>query len=170
MKALFQARRDTPFRLLTYTEIEGALALDHYLTAIPVKVRGSHVEICFCTRWDINVSRFRALKNVNPPQPRPGAPGYRRFRNLKLTISRDDPVRIRRYDPRRLGQEEHALASTDVVLKVLETGQGRAEFSVTGPSDQMLDLTQFDGPQGVQLREILDKLNHGDAWDRSDVL
>jgi hypothetical protein len=175
MEAVFQVRRDTTFRLLTSARIDGALSLDHYLTAVPVRVQASQVEICFITRWNVNVSRFKARGTTIRPQPQPGEAGYRRFRNLKLTIGRDDPVRIRRYDPTLVGSDDFLTTSDDVIIKVLDLDGGKPYFSISGPSDQIVDLSQFESQQGMNrqglnLREIVDRLNHGDVWDRSDVL
>jgi hypothetical protein len=175
MEAVFQARRDSAFRLLTSSEIDGVFTLDHYLTIVPVKIQGSSVEVCFVSRWNVNISRLKARATAVKPQPRPGEAGYRRFRNLKLTLGTDDPVRIRRYDPELPGREDFVPNSTDVVLRLLSMGHGRVEFSISGPSDQIIDLTPFESQdglvqQGLDLREMLDRLNHGDVRDRRSVL
>lgn len=171
MKTVFQARPYSTFRLLTPTTIDGKFGLEDYLTAVPVKIRGSQVEVCFLSRWDVNLRRLNAQGKAVKPQPRPGDPGYRRFRNLKLTLDHNDPLYVRR--------DEHGIESEDVVISVLGVYRGRAEISIAGPSDQIIDLSQVDcreevsplsGPQESNLRAILDRLNHGDVWDREHVL
>ncbi|MHC5542858.1 hypothetical protein ACYOEI_31940 [Singulisphaera rosea] len=167
---LFTRRRDEPFRLLTSAEADGRLTFDHYATIVPVKIRGRHVETCFLTRWDINVVRARAGGMASRAPARPGEPGYRRFLNLKLTLTPDDPVRIRPYDFGLEGESGVLHPGLDVVVRVLDSGQGRVEFSVSTPPDQIVDLTQFDSQQGAEIREMIVRLNHGDAWDRVESL
>src|SRR5206468_2118015 len=96
MKTVFEARAYSTIRLLNSTAIDGKLTVDDYLTAVPVRIRATQVEICFLTRWDVNVRRLGAQAKAVKPQPQPGDPSYRRFRNLKLTLDRDEPVHVRR--------------------------------------------------------------------------
>jgi hypothetical protein len=162
---LFTRRRDEPFRLLSSTETDGRLSFDHYATVVPVRFRGRQVETCFVVRWDVNVARARAVNTSTVARTRPGEPGYRRFRNLKLTLSPDDPVRISRFGQEFEAQNGLSPTSAEVEIRILQAGQGRAEFSVATPSDQIVDLIQFDEHQGLQIREMIVKLNRGDTWD-----
>ena len=167
---LFTRRRDEPFCLVAMIEVEGRPSFDHYATVVPVKIRGRQVEACFLTRWDTHVRRTSAIQSANRTLARPGDPGYRRFRNLKLTFAPDDPVLIRRSDPALGARDGIATASSDVVIRLVAASPGRVEFSVTAASDQLVDLTEFDQRRGSQIGEMLDRLNHGDSWDRVDGL
>jgi hypothetical protein len=157
MDAVFPTRRDCPFRLLAAARINGQTELESYLTAVPVRIRGGQVEVCFLTRWDVHIIRLGATGKVVKVQPQPGEPGYKRFRNLKLTLSRDEPVRISR---------EGASPREEVVLRVLNAAQGHVEFAVAGPPGHVIDLCQLDHGQESSLGALLDRLNHGDSWDR----
>jgi hypothetical protein len=171
MRTVFQARPYSTIRLLTTSANEGRPKLEDYLTAVPVRIRSAQVEVCFLTRWDVNVRRRGAEGKAVKQLPRPGDPGYRRFRNLKLTLDPDEPVFVRR-DP---GGTE----GPEVVISVLGISRGKAEFSISGPSEEIIDLSQIDCREeasGLDARRegslmtILDRLNHGDAWDREHVL
>jgi hypothetical protein len=167
---LFHRRRDEPFSLLAKHEAHGRPSLEHYATVIPVKIRGRQVEACFLTRWDTHVRRTSAIQFANRTLARPGDPGYRRYRNLKLTLALDDPVLIRRPSLARNAQDEIADASSDVVIRLVAARPGRVGFSVTAASDQVIDTTEFDPQRTSQITEMLARLNHGDAWDRVDDL
>jgi hypothetical protein len=172
MKTVFQARPFSTIRLLTSTTTttDGRPRLEDYVTVVPVKIKGTQVQACFLARWDVNIQRLGAEGKLVKAQPRPGDAGYRRFRNLKLTLDRDEPVFVRGGG---LGPGE------EVVIAVLTTGRGRAELSISGPPDQIVDLSQADCREDVapltghregNLLAILDRLNHGDLWDREYVL
>ena len=167
---LFTRRRDEPFCLVAMSEAHGRPSFDHYATVIPVKIRGRQVETCFLTRWDTRVRRTSAIHSANRALARPGEPGYRRYRNLKLTLASDDPVLIRRSSLALDAQDEIADVNSDVVIRLVSARPGRVEFSVIAASDQLVDLTEFDPQRGSQIREMLDRLNHGDACDRVDNL
>jgi hypothetical protein len=169
---VFTRRRDEPFCLVATTRSQGRPSFEHYATVVPVKIRGRQVEACFLTRWDIQVRRARAVQSADRSLARPGDPGYRRFRNLKLTLAPDDPVLIRRSVAAleaKSGDEIPAPAS-EVVIRLVATRSGRAEFSVAAAADQVVDLTEFDHQRGLQISDVLERLNHGDAWDRAAVL
>ena len=167
---LFTRRRDEPFCLVAMIEVEGRASFDHYATVVPVRIRRRQVEACFLTRWDTHVRRTSAIQSANRTLARPGDPGYRRFRNLKLTLALDDPVLIRRSDLALGARDGIAAASSDVVIRLVAARPGRVEFSVAAASDQLVDLTEFDERRGSQIGEMLDRLNHGDSWDRVDGL
>jgi hypothetical protein len=167
---LFTRRRDEPFCLVAMIEGEGRPAFDHYATVVPVRIRRRHVEACFLTRWDTQIRRANAVQSAHRILAQPGDPGYRRFRNLKLTLAPEEPVFIVRSD-RALGAPGgNAAASSDIVIRLVAAHPGRVEFSVTAAPDQLVDLTEFDERRGSQISEILDRLNHGDSWDRVDAL
>jgi hypothetical protein len=171
MKTVFQARPFSTIRLLTSTTTDGRPRLEDYVTVVPVKIRGTQVQVCFLTRWDVNIQRQGAAGTLIKAQPKPGDAGYRRFRNLKLTLDRDEPVFVRGGG---LGPGEQ------VVIAVHTAGRSSAEMSIAGPADQIVDLSQLDCREGVaplgegrgegNLLAILDRLNHGDLWDRERVL
>ena len=58
------------------------------------------------------------------------------------------------------------VSSSDVVVRLVAARPGRIEFSVAAAADQLIDLTEFDQERGARIGEMLDRLNHGDAWDR----
>jgi hypothetical protein len=165
---VFTRRRDEPFSLVATTESQGGPSFEHYATVVPVKIRGRQVEACFLTRWDTQVRRVRAIHAADRPLARPGDTGYRRFRNLKLTMSPDDPVLITRpiAGAETMGDVGLAAAASDVIIRLVATRSGRAEFSVVAASDHVVDLTEFDLERGLQIRDVLQRLNHGDVWDR----
>jgi hypothetical protein len=164
---VFTRRRDEPFSLVATTESQGRPSFEHYATVVPVKIRGRQVEACFLTRWDTQVRRARAVHFTDRPLARPGDPGYRRYHNLKLTLAPDDPVLILRSGPASEHQAGGAVSepSAEVVIRLVRTHPGRAEFSVTAGPDQVVDLTEFDQEREFQIRDVLERLNHGDAWD-----
>jgi hypothetical protein len=165
---VFTRRRDEPFCLVATTESQGRPSFEHYATVVPVKIRGRQVEACFLTRWDTHVRRLRAVHFADRPLARPGDAGYRRYRNLKLTLAPDDPVLIWRSGAGSAQEEGVVLreSTSEVVIRLVATHPGRAEFSVTAGPDQVVDLTEFDQQRGLQIREVLERLNHGDVWDR----
>jgi hypothetical protein len=165
---VFTRRRDEPFCLVATTASHGRPSFEHYATVVPVKIRGRQVEACFLTRWDTHVRRMRAIHSADRPLARPGDAGYRRYRNLKLTLAPDDPVLIRRTGTVAAegDHDDGAEADSEVVIRLVATRPGRAEFSVVAGPDQVVDLTEFDHQRGTQIREVLERLNHGDAWDR----
>jgi hypothetical protein len=57
-------------------------------------------------------------------------------------------------------------SGSEVVIRLVAARAGRAEFSVVAGSGQVVDLTEFDQQRAVQIRDVLERLNHGDAWDR----
>jgi hypothetical protein len=173
---VFTRRRDEPFCLVAATssasasESQGRPSFEHYATVVPVRIRGRQVEACFLTRWDTQVRRLRAVHCADRRLARPGDPGYRRYRNLKLTLAPDDPVLIRRSP---LGTECEPQngdvlveSGSEVVIRLVATRSGRAEFSVMAGPDHVVDLTEFDQQRAVQIRDVLERLNHGDVWDR----
>jgi hypothetical protein len=165
---LFTRRRDEPFCLVATNRSDGRPSFEHYATVVPVKIRGRQVEACFLTRWDTRIRRLRAVHAADRLLARPGDPGYRRYRNLKLTLAPDDPVVIRRSIEglQAQGDDDGLGWPSEVVIRLVATRPGRAEFSVTAAPDQVVDLTGFDHQKGLQIAEVLLRLNHGDAWDR----
>jgi hypothetical protein len=177
---VFTRRRDEPFCLVATMANHGHCrpSFEHYATVVPVKIRGRQVEACFLTRWDTHVRRLRAVHSTDRPLARPGDPGYRRYRNLKLTLAPDDPVLIRRSgagagsvegngdDVPGPGPEPGSGFGSDVVIRLVTTRPGRAEFSVMAGLDHVVDLTEFDQQRELQIRDVLERLNQGDAWDR----
>jgi hypothetical protein len=169
---VFTRRRDEPFCLVAATasasQSQDRPSFEHYATVVPVRIRGRQVEACFLARWDTQVQRLRAVHCADRPLARPGDPGYRRYRNLKLTLAPDDPVIIRRPGSGCEYAEGDILtqSSSEVVIRLVGTRPGRAEFSVMAGPGQVVDLTEFDPQRTVQISDVLERLNHGDVWDR----
>jgi hypothetical protein len=163
---VFTRHRDEPFALLATAQTSNRPTFEHYATVVPVKIRGRQVETCFLSRWDVQIRRQSAVNPAVRPLARPGDTGYRRYRNLKLTLSPDDPVLLQCWGGARGREEKPSCSAPEVVIRLHATRPGCVEFSVSAGSDQIVDLTQLGVRDGLRLRAMLDRLNHGDAWDR----
>jgi hypothetical protein len=158
MPTIFEVRKDSIVQLKTLNA-QAVGAFDQHLLIIPVKIGKSAVETLFIARRSTDIIRSTA-RNTNPPlQPSPGSDLFRAFGNLKLTLGLEC-VRAR-----ERGAENHL---DDIVWHVLEISQRRAVISLTTPTGFFADLTQLNNEQELNLRGILDKLNHGEVRDRVD--
>ena len=128
-------------------------AIEHLLTFVPARFRGSTVKVCFVGRGDVTFLRAGA-RNDQPSRPRPQqAPA--RFTNLAMTLRPGDVVRV--------GPEL-------MELTVVTVGRGSAIFRLALHAQELLlNLEPLSEAQHLDLHALIDRLNRGEDY-RSDAL
>ncbi len=137
-------KKDHPFDLKRpVTSADGSLKIEHLLTVVPVKIRGRFVETCFLARPDVTILRDDArTRQPRLPRERDDAG----FQILKLTLNAGDRVRI----------------GPDLMeIEVVGVEKSKARFKLKPSPSLLLDLSQIDEHQELNLRSIVGLLNQG---------
>jgi hypothetical protein len=137
-------KKDHPFDLKRPSRSPGTSgSTEHLLTVVPVKFRARSVETCFLARPDVTILR-RNARTRHPSKP--WASGEDGFKILKLTLAVDDPVEI---------------GPGLMVLKLISVSRGKARFRLTPSDGLLLDLSQLDDAEELNLRAIVELLDQG---------
>jgi hypothetical protein len=137
-------KKDHPFDLKRPVPSEdGSMSFEHLLTVVPVKIRGRAVETCFLARPDVTILR----QDARTRQPRlPREQKDSGFQILKLTLDAGDRVEI--------GPEL-------MQIELVGVDRGKARFKLSPAESLLLDLSQIDDEQELNLRAIVGMLNLG---------
>jgi hypothetical protein len=137
-------KKDHPFDLKRpVPSADGSISFEHLLTVVPVKIRGRFVETCFLARPDVTILRQDA-RTRHPRLPREQHDAG--FQILKLTLDTGDRVQI----------------GPDLMeIEFVGVDRSKARFKLRPAESLLLDLSQIDDQQELNLRAIVGMLNMG---------